>query len=589
MKRLLSLGVIVALLIAAIVLAQRRKPHAEVGPGAVLHFIGDTERELSRLPMSATRLSDADEIRIGNKLAERYKYMEGLRDDSDENKQFRRYIEKVGANVATRAQRKLPYKFHYIPEKNFVNAFAIPGGHVYIGQGLLDLMDSEDELAAVLGHEVEHIDRRHAVERLQIEARLRRLGLARLLVEIPLEIFQAGYSKEQELEADREGSRLAVVSGYSPTGTVRMFEAFDRCFREAKEQQARSPQEEAARVVLATMGEYFRSHPSSQERITQIQNLMAQEGWPAKSEKPFALAYLLWTDRAQIALRKHKYKEASGLASRALGLKPGLENALRIHGQAEYYQANFRRAADSYRDLLNLQPNNSGYIQYYAFLLSAADRHLAAGQFAQLIGRENNSYEALDSLAGLQLLADKPDPADKIYADLKSNPGDVRTPDRLAWLGWWYYVAGDSSRAFEMLESATQQRPSSVPYLVNFAWVAIEQRRYQEALSTLATAERQFPALNLSSYNAPYRSLTTKEATSASEILMAEAVAQWLAHDNESAISLYLKAMGTEPAWTSPAWYGPQYSPTISRAIAEMKAELDRRKKAAETSSRQAQ
>src|SRR3954470_20752810 len=205
MKRWIGLGTVVALLIAALVLAQLRKPHADVSPDAVLHFIGDTEQELSRLPLSATRLNDADEIRIGNELAERYKYMEKLstaQDDNEESKQFRRYIAQVGTNVAGHAQRKLPYRFHYIPDTHMINAFAIPGGHVYIGKGLLELMDSEDELASVLGHEVEHIDRRHAVERLQIEAKLRHLGLFRLLVELPLEIFEAGYSKEQELEAD---------------------------------------------------------------------------------------------------------------------------------------------------------------------------------------------------------------------------------------------------------------------------------------------------------------------------------------------------------------------------------------------------
>src|SRR6185369_16457450 len=105
------------------------------------------------------------------------------------------------------------------------------------------------------------------------------LGILRLLLELPVEIFQAGYSKEQELEADREGTRLAVTSGYSASGAVRMFEAFDRRFREAREQQAKSPQEETARVVLATMGDYFRSHPSTLERVRQIQNLIAQENW----------------------------------------------------------------------------------------------------------------------------------------------------------------------------------------------------------------------------------------------------------------------------------------------------------------------
>jgi predicted Zn-dependent protease len=578
MKRLLSLGIVIAILVAALVLAQKCKPQAPVGADAVLHFVGDTEQELSRLPMSATRLSDADEIRVGNELAERYKYMERLRDDQDEDQQFRQYIEKVGTTVSARAQRNLPYRFHYIPDQYMVNAFAIPGGHVYIGKGLIDLMDSEDELAAVLGHEIEHVDHRHAVERLKTQASLRHLGLLRLLVELPVEIFQAGYSKEQELEADREGTRLAVISGYSASGAVRMFEAFERRFREVREQQSKSPQEETARVVLATMSEYFRSHPSTPERITQIQSLIAQENWPPRAEKPFALGYLLWTDRAQIALQQHKYKEASALSSRALVLKPDVEKALRIHGDAEYHQANFRRAADSYRDLLKLQPNNVGYVQFYAFLLASSDRRTAAEEFSQALNYVVNSPEALDTLAAVRLLARNTASADKVYDDLKAAPNDASTPDRLAWLGWWYYVSGNSSRGLEMLNSAVQQRPSNPVYLVNLGWTNIEERRYADALNTLRLAN---------SYAAD-RQNDTSDALPA-EISMATAVAHWLADDRSNAISEYQAAIIREPSWANAEWYGPQYSATVSRVVGEMKVEVDRRKKAADISARQAQ
>jgi beta-barrel assembly-enhancing protease len=581
MKRWIGLGSVVALLIAALVLAQQRKPRAEVSPDAVLHFIGDTEQELSRLPMSATRLSDGDEIRIGNELAEHYKYMEGLHNDTEESKEYRRYIEQVGSKVAARAQRKLPYRFHYIPDRRMINAFAIPGGHVYIGKGLLELMDSEDELASVLGHEVEHIDRRHAVERLQVEARLRHLGLLRLLVELPIEIFEAGYSKEQELEADREGTRLAVRAGYSPTGAIRMFEAFDRRFREAKEEQAKSPQEEAARVVLATMSEYFRSHPSSQERIAQIQNLITQERWSAHDETPFAFDYLLWTDRAQTALQQHKYKEAVGMATRGLTLNPNPEKARVIQGQAEFYQGNFAQAAESYLYLLKLRPNKAGYVQYYAFLLSVTNRKTAADVFGEMLLNVTNSPEATDSLAGLQLLAGNSLAADKIYQELRAHPEDVHAPDRLAWLGWWYYVLGDSPRALEMLGSAVQQRPGNPVYLVNYGWISIEQHRYADALDTLRNA-------------ASYATNRTNEPTHddnalQAEVSMATAVAHWLADNHDTAIGEYQSAVNREPAWSNPCWYGPQYSATVFRAIGEIKAENDRRKKAAEIKNRQAQ
>ena len=91
---------------------------------------------------------------------------------------------------------------------------------------MLDLMTSEDELAAVLGHEIEHIDHYHCAERVQIEAQLRKLklGLMGAIVQILLQVWEAGYNKDEELEADREGTRLAVLAGYSPYGAVAMFE-----------------------------------------------------------------------------------------------------------------------------------------------------------------------------------------------------------------------------------------------------------------------------------------------------------------------------------------------------------------------------
>src|SRR3954463_8364005 len=102
MKRWAPLIVVIALLLAGLAISQLRKPHADVGPDSVLHFIGDTERELSRLPLSATRLSDAEEIRIGNELAQRYKHYESAEDTSEESALFRRYKKKVGSIVAAR-------------------------------------------------------------------------------------------------------------------------------------------------------------------------------------------------------------------------------------------------------------------------------------------------------------------------------------------------------------------------------------------------------------------------------------------------------------------------------------------------------
>jgi beta-barrel assembly-enhancing protease len=218
MKRWIPLAAILILGLAAMVFSERRKVDSPASPAALLYLVADTEHELTRMPVRFTRLSDDDEIRAGDDLAKGY-----FPDDRDKPTadftQIQSYLNQIGSRVALHAHRKLPYRFHYIPDRGFVNAFALPGGHVYLGAGLLALMDSEDELAAVLGHEIEHIDHYHCAARLQTEQALRKVPLAEL-VALPIAIFQAGYSKDQELEADREGTQLSVGAGYSASGAI---------------------------------------------------------------------------------------------------------------------------------------------------------------------------------------------------------------------------------------------------------------------------------------------------------------------------------------------------------------------------------
>ncbi|HEX3580904.1 MAG TPA: M48 family metalloprotease, partial [Thermoanaerobaculia bacterium] len=154
---LLVLGI--ASLLGALVAAQRQ--HAQALPSAapVLYLVADSERDLTTLPSHFTRISDDDETKYGANLAEEYLTTRGkfTKDDFDAES----YVKYVGAHVASHAHRRLRYQFHYVPDRGFVNAFALPGGHVFIGAGLVEHMTTEDELAAVLGHEVEHVDHYH--------------------------------------------------------------------------------------------------------------------------------------------------------------------------------------------------------------------------------------------------------------------------------------------------------------------------------------------------------------------------------------------------------------------------------------------
>lgn len=276
MKRIVALAAVLLVSAAGLYLAQRRKHADSVNANAVVDLTADWQRDLTRAPMRLTRLSDAQETRIGDELAQQY--LSAMPPLTPQMQSAQSYVARVGGHVAAQAHRRLPYRFHLIADSNYVNAFALPGGHVFIGLGLLNLMTTEDELAFVLGHEIEHIDHYHAVERVQIEARLHKLDLDIIaaLAQIPMSLWQAGYGKDEEFEADREGLRIAAASGYSPRGAIDLltrFLAFDPRYGK----HADTPAGELDRLAVEGLQGYFRSHPETSERLAEVKQVIAND------------------------------------------------------------------------------------------------------------------------------------------------------------------------------------------------------------------------------------------------------------------------------------------------------------------------
>lgn len=285
MKRWFFVVVVVVAAACALYYSERHKIANRVGPDAVLTAAAEAQKEVAHPVNQVIRLSDQEEAEIGDSLAQRFTASVGATGGADA--QMEKYVTNVGNQVAGHARRRLAYKFHYLPDPDFINAFALPGGHIFIGKGLIALMDTEDELAGVLGHEVEHVDHYDCNERVALEKRLHNLPLSGL-IELPIALFAAGYSKEQEMEADRDGTALAVLAGYSPQGALRMFQTFERLDREYI-QKAESPQEELSQVAIQTVIGYFRSHPHPKDREHQIESLIASEKWPQPQERPLKL------------------------------------------------------------------------------------------------------------------------------------------------------------------------------------------------------------------------------------------------------------------------------------------------------------
>jgi len=210
-----------------------------------------------------------DEIHAGQALRASFFKLNGV-GESPESKSIEDYLQSVGDKVAQNATRKLPYKFHLDPNPAFRSAVAYPGGEIIVGGGVLALMQHEDELAVVLGHEIAHADLKQCAQRV-ISSMQKDHLTADQFDKLSIEDFGKPYGKEGELAADYEGIKLAVAAGYSPHAAVDLLETFQFLFRDAK----LGPRKDA---------------PSLEERIQQAHDEIKKEGWDeSKPEKPFPL------------------------------------------------------------------------------------------------------------------------------------------------------------------------------------------------------------------------------------------------------------------------------------------------------------
>lgn len=169
-------------------------------------------------------MSEKDEIAVGQQANEQVLQQYSLYNDPE----LQNYVQYVGAKVAAKSHRpELSYRFTVLDSKE-VNAFALPGGFVFVTRGLLSYLNTEAQLAAVLGHEIGHVTARHAV-RQHSASQLTSIGTAIGAAFIP-GLGQAGYQlagvlgtalirgygREHELEADRLGAEYLARTGYDP-------------------------------------------------------------------------------------------------------------------------------------------------------------------------------------------------------------------------------------------------------------------------------------------------------------------------------------------------------------------------------------
>ncbi len=180
-------------------------------------------------------LSEAEELAIGQQQDAEIRREMGVYDDPA----LQRYVSEIGQELARTSHRpNLPWTFTII-DSPAINAFALPGGYVYVTRGILAYLDDEAELAGVLGHEIGHVTARHAAQAYTRQAQAN-LGLTILSIFVPstapfadlgatgLSVLFLKNGREAEIEADRLGVEYGSGAGYDPAGVPRFLSTLAR-------------------------------------------------------------------------------------------------------------------------------------------------------------------------------------------------------------------------------------------------------------------------------------------------------------------------------------------------------------------------
>ncbi len=275
MRKLRFIMIFGALLVG-VILAAIAKSDGKVGLDSLRYLWSDTARDADQIGMRLTRLSDAEEMALGGELAG--PVLAEFHEDPDASV----YVTDVARSLVPNARRSgIQYRFHVIVTPG-INAFAMPGGQIFVTSGLLDFVESEAELAAALGHEISHVDLRHCVERYQYQYKLKALGS---MLEFAHRLMIVGFTQDQESDADSQGEQLAIEAGYDPDAAAALFERMKTHFGEPSPQNATTPVEEVGKAVGDVIGSYFRTHPPSGDRAVRLKLLVAEHSRDLKGRR----------------------------------------------------------------------------------------------------------------------------------------------------------------------------------------------------------------------------------------------------------------------------------------------------------------
>ncbi len=253
--------VLTALLVATPVLAQDKSKQLDTRNDPTL--IG--KRDINKGSISFYSIDR--EVALGRQLS--YEIDRGARLITDPL--VTEYVNRVAQNIVLHSDAKVPFTIKVI-DANEVNAFALPGGFLYVNRGLVEAADNEAEIAGVMAHEIAHVAARHGIEQAS-KGQLLQWGSLPLMflgglggfviqqvagIALPLTFLK--FSRGAEKEADRLGAQYMWASGYDPNALITFFEKLQA-------QEKRKP---------GTLEKVFSTHPMTGDRITEVRDLIVR-------------------------------------------------------------------------------------------------------------------------------------------------------------------------------------------------------------------------------------------------------------------------------------------------------------------------
>ncbi len=214
-------------------------------------------------------MSEAQEVSLGRESDAQIREEMGVYDDPA----LQRYVSDIGLRLAKASERPgLPWQFTVV-DQAAINAFALPGGFIYVTRGILPYLETEAELAGVLGHEIGHVTARHGAQQ-YTRSLGGQLGLAAIGVFVPaarpfgqisqqaLALLFLKYGREDELQADRLGARYEATGGWDPAGVPGMLSTLGRLDQAAGDHKG--------------VPNWLSTHPDPLSRVAEIQPLVQQ-------------------------------------------------------------------------------------------------------------------------------------------------------------------------------------------------------------------------------------------------------------------------------------------------------------------------